>query len=463
MTKVGVYLRISDDIDGQQMATERLAEDCRRYAATKGWEVADVFEDIDTSAYQPKSKRPEFERMLEAVRTHAIDGVLSWRMDRISRRQRDLVRLDEMCEAAGGFIATVVEGIDTRQASGRFVGELLVSMARMESSNTSVRVKRAAEAAAKAGRPSPGGCRAFGYTLDRTAIIPQEADLIREGARRVQAGEGVRGICLDWERRGIVSPTGKPWQQSPLRRVLASGLVSGQRDYGGNLTPGTWPAILTPEDTASLRAILSNPTRRKMTGNGRAYLLSGFLRCGRCGGRLAGRPRSDHTKRYVCAVGPGLPNCGKIARIAAPVEEVVVEAVFMALDGADLREYVEKPNGHAQEMVLAAIKDDEAALEEASKDYYTEHKITRAEFFAAHDVLQGRLESNRASLAKANGHAVLKDILGAGELLRRQWPSKNIDQQRAIIAALVDHIIVEPAIKGKNIFDPDLIRIIWRF
>ena len=175
------------------------------------------------------------------------------------------------------------------------------------------------------------------------------------------------------------------------------------------------------------------------------------------------RPRMDHVRRYVCRRTPGMPNCGRLARLAASVEEVVVEAVFVALDGVDLRDYMEKPNGKHEEELLVAIRTDEEALEELSRDYYLDRKIGRAEFFAARDALQGRLETSRAALAKANGHGLLKEIVGAGEELRRQWPSKTIDQQRAIIAALVDHVVLEPAVKGRNIFDPDLVRIVWRF
>src|SRR2546428_3266664 len=151
MDKVGIYLRISDDRDGTQTATQRQREDCHRYAQSRGWEVSDVFEDVDISAYKRTAKRPEFERMVAAVRDKEIDGVLAWKMDRISRRQRDLVKLDEQCEDSGGFIATVMETIDTRQPTGRFVAELLVSQARMESANTSVRVTRAHEQMAKQG------------------------------------------------------------------------------------------------------------------------------------------------------------------------------------------------------------------------------------------------------------------------------------------------------------------------
>ncbi|MBM4415220.1 MAG: recombinase family protein [Chloroflexi bacterium] len=101
MARIGVYLRISEDRDGQQTATDRQREDCLRFAASRGWEITDVSEDVDFSAYKRGVRRPEFERMLEAVHSGAIDGVLSWKLDRISRRMRELVRLDEACVDAG--------------------------------------------------------------------------------------------------------------------------------------------------------------------------------------------------------------------------------------------------------------------------------------------------------------------------------------------------------------------------
>jgi len=208
MTQIGIYLRISDDRDGNQTATERQKADAGRYAETHGWEVADVFEDVDLSAYKRNVKRPEFERMLTAVREKQIDGVLAWKMDRITRRQRDLVRLDEACEDSSGFIATVIEGIDTRLPAGRFVAELLVAQARMESENASIRITRKHEDLAKEGKPSRGGTRMFGFTRDRSQVVPDEAALIREAAERIYAGEGLRGVCMDWKRRGVVTPTG---------------------------------------------------------------------------------------------------------------------------------------------------------------------------------------------------------------------------------------------------------------
>jgi site-specific DNA recombinase len=464
MERVGIYLRISDDRDGTQTATERQLEDCRSFAASRGWAVADVFEDVDLSAYKRTVKRPEFERMITAVADKGIDGVLAWKIDRLTRRQRDLVRLDEAAETAGGFIATVTENIDTRQPTGRFVAELLTAQARMESQNTSTRVTRAHEQMAKQGRPLTGGTRGYGYNVARTEILADEADLIREAARRVLAGESIRGICLDWERRGVKSPPGKTWKQTPLRRLLMNATLSGQREYQGALIPGNWPAILSADETARLQAVLGDPARRKNHGNARKYLLSGgFLRCGKCGSVLVARPRVDHVRRYVCNRQPGLDShCGRLTRLAEPIEAVVTEAVFVALEGADIAAYMRLEEEQTDAALVASVRTDEAALEQLSRDHYADKVIGRVEYFAARDAIAERLERNRTALARRTNNGALQSAVDAGTALRELWPSQSLAWQRAVIGAVIDHVVVLPAVKGRNTFDPTLIKPVWK-
>ena len=425
--------------------------------------MVDVFEDVDISAYQRTAKRPEFERMIGAVRDKQIDGVLAWKMDRLSRRMRDFVRLDEQCEGAGGFIASVVEGIDTRQSTGRFVAELLTAQARMESANTSTRVTRAHEAMAKQGRPALGGTRTFGYTRDRNAIIPEEAELIREAESRVLAGEGLRGICLDWERRGVSSPAGKTFKQTPLRRLLMSPTVAGYRHYNGAMTQGTWPAILALEEVTRLQAILQDPSRRTNV-NARSYLLSGgLLRCGRCGSPMLARPRGDKVRRYVCARQPGMPNCGKMARLAEPVEDVVKTYVIAALDGADLTQYMYRQSESDEGALIEAIRRDEETLQQLSRDHYADGAISRTEFFAARDALQERLTRNRMRLGNHQQFAVIASVASAGEAIQEQWERRPLEWRRALVAAVIDHVVLQPAVKGRNTFDPELVQPVWRF
>jgi site-specific DNA recombinase len=421
-----------------------------------------VFEDVDLSAFKRTVKRPEFERMLSAVRDRDIDGIVAWKLDRISRRMRDFVRLDEECEEACGFIVTVMDGVDTRQPTGRFVAELLTAQARMESQNMSTRISRAQESMARAGRPSAGGWRAFGYTMDRKRTIPEEVELIREAARLVLEGEGIRTICMDWERRGIVSSVGKPWKQAPLRRLLANPMLSGQRVYKETLISGQWPAILTAEQTARLRLILMDPARRKMSSNARTSLLSGFLRCGICGGNLVSRPRLDHVRRYVCTLNPGTGNCGKLARLAEPIEEVVTEALFIALEDADLSGFLKGRERRDMRKLEGAIREDEAALERLTHDHYVDHIIERGEFLSARSAIEDRLARNRRRAVDDRGGNVLGSLM-AGEKLREQWTTRPLDWKRAVLGIVIDHVVIEPALKGRNFFDPSLVRPVWRF
>ena len=53
-----------------------------------------------------------------------------------------------------------------------------------------------------AGKP-PAGRRAFGFTLHRDGIVSHEADLIREAANRVLAGESLARVVRDWNARGL--------------------------------------------------------------------------------------------------------------------------------------------------------------------------------------------------------------------------------------------------------------------
>lgn len=187
-TRVGIYARISEDRDGQQTATARQMADARAFAERKGWGVVEIFEDIDLSAFQLKTKRPEFERMLKALREGEVEGIVVWKFDRLTRQQRDLARVMEACEPHKAFVASVTEPIDTRETYGQFVAELLVAQARMESANTSARQRRKAQEQREQGLPPTNGRRCFGYDRRYTTVVTEEAAIVRE-----VRGPAVRG------------------------------------------------------------------------------------------------------------------------------------------------------------------------------------------------------------------------------------------------------------------------------
>ena len=166
--------------------------------------------------------------MLAAVRHGQIGG--SWPGSYIASRGASAIwRGLTRPTRPPGLIATMVDQIDTRQATGPDVAELLAAQARTESESTSLRVARQHEVRVKQEEPSLCGIRAFGYARDFSVLIPEEAALIREATQGVLAGEGLGGICADWAERGVRSRTRKVWRPTSLHTPLMRATLSGNR------------------------------------------------------------------------------------------------------------------------------------------------------------------------------------------------------------------------------------------
>jgi DNA invertase Pin-like site-specific DNA recombinase len=461
MRKAGVYVRISEDREGAGLGVKRQEADCRALAAQVGWGVADVYVDNDLSAYSGKP-RPAYRRLLEDLGAGRIDAVLAWHADRLHRAPAELEEFIRICDSRGVEVRTVKAGeLDLGTASGRMVARILGDVARHESEHKSERIRRKHLELAEAGKVVGGGTRPFGFEADRLTVRESEAELIREAARRVLAGDSLRGICADWNRRAVVTSTGGPWRQQVLRRLLMSGRIAGWREHRGVLVaPAVWPAIVDRATVDRLRARLGDPSRRTAGPEARRYLLSGgLLRCGPCGRPLRARPRVDHMRRYVCPSGPGYGGCGGIAIVAEPLEDLVVERVLDVLDSPVVEAQAQRLVEGTADVVVETLGADVRALEELALDYYRDRLISRDEYLVARASLEGRIESARRQLAESTGGRVLESVRGVA---RTRWPEVGFDQRRAILAAMIESITIGAGRRGFNRFDPGRLAIAWR-
>jgi site-specific DNA recombinase len=458
-----IYIRISSDRGGTRAGVRRQLEDCRSWAQRNGSKVAEVYEDNDVSAYRGKP-RPGYRRMCEDIKGGVRDGVIVWHNDRLHRNTRELEDFIDLVEATEIAVATVTSGdYDLTTTTGRAMARIACALARLESEDKSRRIKRQQLQAAQEGKRSGGGTRAYGYQRGHRKVVPNEAAVIKEAARRILAGEPLRSVTRDLNDRGISTVTGKPWSSTVLRTILTSGRISGQREHLGEIVAaGGWPAIVTPAQTARLRSILLDPDRRTNRVP-RRYPLTGLVYCGKCGARMVARPRDDGERRYFCAKGPGFSGCGGTAILAEPLERFVAEAVLHRLDSPKLQRAVARALSVEDEadVVQQELEQADSELEQLA-DLHGQGRISVREWMAARKPIERRRAAAAKQLGTLSGASALEGFVGDTGTLRSQWANLDPARQRAIIGTVLPRVTVNPAVRGRNRFDPDRIQPIWR-
>jgi site-specific DNA recombinase len=472
--RAAVYTRISSDDDTRTkgMGVARQEEACRALVASRGWEVAEVYVDNNLSASKQtkdrrsmdmayiRGARPAFDRLLEDLESGLIDRVVALAQDRLCRRPDELEAITRRMRAAGlRCIDTVTDGeVNIGTTTGRTLARVKGAMDMAYSEYISDKVKEKKSELARDGMPSGGGTRAYGYARDGVTIDRAEAKIVREAARRILKGDTLYAIAMDLNGRGVPTVTGRMWTQHTLRGILTSHRVAGIRaHHGEEVGQAAWPGILDRATWESVSAVLAAATPRRH-GGVVPRLLTGVLVCGRCGTTMyAGT--NNRKRAYACRRSDGMDGCGKLAVVAEPVEEIVVEAVLRTLDTPALARAVKQvPRG-----VTVDVDALEGRLVELA-ELWADGELTKAAYLAAKRRIDDQLAAGRAQLtASAASVNAATPYVGKPGLLRSRWPRLTDEQRREVIAAVVDQITIAPVeVRGRHTFDPTRISVTWR-
>ena len=281
-----IYARISQDRAGEGLGVKRQLADCRAEAERRGWPVVEEYVDDDVSAYSGKA-RPNYRRMLEAIREGQADAVVVWHLDRLHRRPIELEEFVQTCTRAGLTDVVTLHGdVNLANGDGLLMARLMAAVAANESDAKSRRSRRKMLELAQNGQPHGGGFRPFGFNDDRRTLNEAEADVIHALATRLLAGESLASLTRWVHDSEVTTVTGKQWRTPTLRNLLASPRIAGLREHQGQVVgPAVWPPIITAQQHAQILALFSDPKRR-IVRSPRRYLLSGIVRCGKCGGKM---------------------------------------------------------------------------------------------------------------------------------------------------------------------------------
>ncbi|EFG79826.1 resolvase, N-terminal domain protein [Mycobacterium parascrofulaceum ATCC BAA-614] len=461
-----IYARISADVEGTGLGVTRQLEDCRKLAADRGWPVGGEYVDNDVSAFSGKPRR-QYARMLADLESGARDGVIVYNLDRLHRRPVELEEFVALCESVGvRDVATVTADIDLGNDDGLFMARIFAAFAAKESGRKSARIRRKMLQNAEHGLPH-GSVRPFGYESDKVTVRCDEAAVVREMVDRYLAGASIRSLTMWLNDSGVAPAASKAWRTSAVRQILCSGRIAGLREHHGQVIgEAAWPAIITPVQRDQVLARMAGRALTK-TRAPRTYLLSGLLRCGRCGNRLYSQARhvnpDNRVRRYVCLSGPDQGGCGRLTVVAHPVEELLTDAVLTRLDSPALADALAgKASVDADVAALSAQLDTDTTRLDELAALYANGTVTAREWIAARDPITARIAETRRAIAAATDTTDVQELAGTGRLLRQQWGGLDIDRQQAVIKSVLDHAVIAPGTPGSRSLDIGRVLPVWR-
>lgn len=475
--RAAIYTRLSQDRNGAAVVVARQERACRELAERLGWEVAEVYEDNDKSAYG-RRPRPRYLQMLEDVKASKVTALLSYHSDRLYRHPSDLEELVRLADVHGLQIATAQSGdLDLSTSAGRMVARILGSTARGEVERMAERIKAGKVDAASRGAWQ-GGQRVYGYELvplvERVAgesalrVVPEEADLVREASSRVIAGESLRSIARDLNVRGRTTTRGRPWSGSALRKVLLRPTTAGLRASGGEaLGKGQWDPLLPEEEWRGLRAILTDPGRRTTERYARRYLGSGLYLCGVCGGPLTGNTTAGggpggRQAAYRCRTADR-DGASHVVRGVQVLDDFVRGVIVERLARPDARAATASPR--VDTLPLQREAEALRSRQEELARGWAAGALTQAQLLAADAELRTRLEEIEGRLAAEAGSSVLEGLVGTVDVAA-VLDALLLDRRRAVLQALVVVTVLPRSRRGRlpggAYFDPTAVRFDWR-
>lgn len=121
--RVAIYVRRSTDEEHQPFSIEAQDSRLKSYVKSQpGWSLVARFEDDASGA---KLDRPGLRKALAAASAGRYDVLLVYRVDRFTRRIRDLVTLLDELESTGVTFRSATEPFDTSTPAGRMLVQML--------------------------------------------------------------------------------------------------------------------------------------------------------------------------------------------------------------------------------------------------------------------------------------------------------------------------------------------------
>ena len=482
-TPVALYARVSSDRQDVDLSVAAQMRALRDYAERNDYLVAREY--VDEAESGRIADRPQFQKMLEeAGKPEApFAEILVWKFSRFTRKREHAVAFKSMLRRRGIRVTSITEHADD-SPTGKLMEAIIESVDEFYSANLAEEVSRGMREAASRGfwiaTFAPYGYKKV-YVQDGAKKRPKlepnpPADaVVKRIFDMALKGLSSLDITKSLNAEGVPSPRGKQWLKSAVHTMLTNEAYTGVLVWGTKARDGAepvrvekaFPALVSKGKFHQVARLLRSRAP-KVVHPRRAsspYLLSGLVKCERCGKALtAAEAKGGRYTYYVChsLLKKGSGACATPRLNAKRFEGLIVENIRdNILTESNIRDLVkivdEEMDGVAREQ-RRRLKVIEEELEEVKRrlgriwqviettdiemadatDRIKEHRERKERLESAAEEARAMLSKRKVTLDKVE--TITAFALDMSAYLRES----EITESRAFIRSFVTEIEVRP-------------------
>ncbi len=439
MKKAGLYCRVSTDIQMEGYSIDAQQDFLKSYC--KLHEIEDYEFYIDGGYSGSNINRPDMQRLIDDVEDGKIDVVIVFKLDRLSRSQKDtLYLIEEVFNANDCGFVSIRENFDTNTPFGKAMVGILSVFAQLERETILERTRIGRKKRAEEGLWYGTGNLPFAYDYDdkqgilipnkeRVQMVNKMIDLYLQGTPMTQIGE-IFGL-----------------QDNTIRNIFTSPVSLGKIPYKDEVFEGKHEAIIDQETYDRLQEKIQE---RSVTYKHANYLLAGKVVCGQCGAKYRYQKAGTSSIRMYCYSQQTSkkylikdPNCHNRRYYDYEIEDYVIkDLISMSLDESKFRH-----NMNMNDVTISEAKRER--ITQIDKQVlnlldFISNGIAVEETKEKIQNLQKEKEKIQQELSDEKSKERKSESLRESITdLSTAWKTMTFDEQRNVILEIIDKVVVD--------------------
>ena len=346
--RCAVYTRKSSEegLEQEFNSLDAQREACESYVASQraeGWLLLGDRHD-DGGFSGGTLERPALKRLMADIEAGAVDIVVVYKIDRLSRSLMDFAKLVEVFDRTNVTFVSVTQSFNTTTSMGRLTLNVLLSFAQFEREVIGERIRDKIAASRRKGMWM-GGCVPLGYSvMNRKLVINEpEAELVRSiFTRFAKLGSGTK-LVRQLASENTRNRSGKLIDKGAIYKMLNNRIYAGEAVHKGTAYPGEHQAIIDRALWDKVHGILKESPRKRAQ---RTRVQSPALLKGLIFGPGGVPMTPTHTRKigklyryYIAtsAIRSGVPDNNPIRRIpATEIEAAVVHQIKLLVRSPEI-------------------------------------------------------------------------------------------------------------------------------